>query len=287
MLEQVVARDPGYAPAWGLLAMMMFGGDKKEKAAKEAIRLDSHNPLGYAALGGVQAARGNLAGAEDFYTQALAIDPNEPEVLDIASNRLASAGRLKEAVRFRERLRIVEPFAPVYNYVTASIFLINGQSKIAIPILEALPSAQPRNTVLARAYAAEGRYAEAADTLIAFKGGSQDRGPLEEAARYLRDGPTKVKDPQALPVWDQELSFVYLYVGTPERVLEYQERQTARYPNLGAAEVRYLWSPEFAPVRKTDRFKTFVRKMGLVDYWRQKGWPDLCRPMGADDFVCD
>jgi hypothetical protein len=24
-----------------------------------------------------------------------------------------------------------------------------------------------------------------------------------------------------------------------------------------------------------------------VDYWRARGWPDLCRPMGADDFVCD
>jgi hypothetical protein len=35
------------------------------------------------------------------------------------------------------------------------------------------------------------------------------------------------------------------------------------------------------------RFKAYVRKAGLVDYWRARGWPDLCRPMGADDFVCD
>ena len=41
------------------------------------------------------------------------------------------------------------------------------------------------------------------------------------------------------------------------------------------------------PVRKTERFKALVRKAGLVDYWRARGWPDLCRPMGADDFVCD
>ena len=30
-----------------------------------------------------------------------------------------------------------------------------------------------------------------------------------------------------------------------------------------------------------------TRKAGLVDYCRASGWPDLCRPMGADDFVCD
>jgi hypothetical protein len=30
-----------------------------------------------------------------------------------------------------------------------------------------------------------------------------------------------------------------------------------------------------------------VRAYGLVDYWRERGWPDLCRSVGADDFVCD
>jgi len=25
----------------------------------------------------------------------------------------------------------------------------------------------------------------------------------------------------------------------------------------------------------------------LVDYWKAHGWPDLCRPVGSDDFVCD
>jgi hypothetical protein len=40
-------------------------------------------------------------------------------------------------------------------------------------------------------------------------------------------------------------------------------------------------------MRKTERFKTYVRNVGLVDYWRARGWPDLCRPVGAEDFVCD
>jgi hypothetical protein len=31
----------------------------------------------------------------------------------------------------------------------------------------------------------------------------------------------------------------------------------------------------------------YVRAAGFVDYWKQKGWPDLCRPVGTDDFVCD
>jgi hypothetical protein len=30
-----------------------------------------------------------------------------------------------------------------------------------------------------------------------------------------------------------------------------------------------------------------MRDTGLVDYWRASGWADLCRPVRADDFVCD
>ena len=29
-----------------------------------------------------------------------------------------------------------------------------------------------------------------------------------------------------------------------------------------------------------------VRKAGLVDYWRAKGWPEFCHPTIGDDFVC-
>ena len=31
------------------------------------------------------------------------------------------------------------------------------------------------------------------------------------------------------------------------------------------------------PVRKTERFKAYARKSGLVDYWRARGWPDRRR----------
>jgi len=51
--------------------------------------------------------------------------------------------------------------------------------------------------------------------------------------------------------------------------------------------LRLLWSPPYGPVRKTERFESYVRKAGMVEYWKARGWPDLCRPLGASDFVCD
>ncbi len=78
--------------------------------------------------------------------------------------------------------------------------------------------------------------------------------------------------------------FLYAYTSTPERLLDYVENETkARTPFVS----RDVWWPMPSSVRKTERFKTFVRDAGYVDVWRVRGWPDLCRPVGADDFACE
>jgi hypothetical protein len=30
-----------------------------------------------------------------------------------------------------------------------------------------------------------------------------------------------------------------------------------------------------------------LRNIGLVDYWKARGWPDLCRPTTGNDFECN
>ena len=91
-------------------------------------------------------------------------------------------------------------------------------------------------------------------------------------ARHLADFPT--------------IHAFFLYVGAPDRALDYRE-DSLKIGNALVATLPSMWGQPYASIRKTDRFKTFIRKAGLVDYWRARGWPDLCRPMGADDFVCD
>jgi hypothetical protein len=65
-------------------------------------------------------------------------------------------------------------------------------------------------------------------------------------------------------------------------VLEYYEEG-----EVVGTEMALLWHPSYAAVRKMERFKGVVREVGLVDYWRERGWPEFCRPVGADDFACD
>ncbi|MFT6662779.1 MAG: hypothetical protein ACJA0K_002792, partial [Maricaulis maris] len=39
--------------------------------------------------------------------------------------------------------------------------------------------------------------------------------------------------------------------------------------------------------RQTPTFHQLIRSSGTLDYWREHGFPDICRPVGADDFTCD
>jgi hypothetical protein len=134
------------------------------------------------------------------------------------------------------------------------------------------------------AYAATGQFEKAADTVLLIRQ-QVPRGAVEEAARLLRTAPARVSAPQRLPTLQADLNFVYAHIGALERAMEFPERGLdVGVANSGNIQI---WAPEFGQLRKTDRFKSYARKAGLVDYWRGRGWPDLCRPVGADDFVCD
>jgi hypothetical protein len=75
---------------------------------------------------------------------------------------------------------------------------------------------------------------------------------------------------EPLPNLDDELNFVYAYIGAPNRVLDNAERNV-EVGYLISNSTRSLWLPLHAPVRRTERFKAYVRKAGLVDYWRERG----------------
>ena len=119
---------------------MQSSNDKGEATARKAIESDSKSAVGYGILATFQAQVGKWAAAEDLFRQALALDPNEPDVLNNFSQILVIVGRLKEALSLREKLRELEPFVPTYNITTAEIMQINGQSQASISILEPIPA---------------------------------------------------------------------------------------------------------------------------------------------------
>jgi TolB-like protein/Flp pilus assembly protein TadD len=310
LLEQVVARDPNYAPAWGLLgqayslapiftAASANGStnefrliatesySKAEAAAQQAIRLDPNTVDGYKVLGLLREYRGALVQAEDMFTRALSLDPNNPDALQQYSGMLGTVGRLKDALQMRLRLQAQEPLVPIFNQTTALILSSTGRNDEALAILKASPQALFARMYLAQVYASMGRYSDAADALGEIPSGMVRPEAMEEAQRLLRIAPARASSPQTV-LSNGLLGFVYLYAGVPDRVLDYYERfAEIGYPVPVNGMLSAIWTATYAPVRKTDRFKTYVRKAGMVEYWRAKGWPEFCHPLGAGDFECN
>jgi TolB-like protein len=306
VLEMFVAREPTFAPGWALLSMAyesflglapaLQRGDieaarrvvsvalpKAEMAAQRAIQLDPGLADGYVALGRIRQRQGQLLSADELFSKALMLDPNNPDALHLDSILLAGVGRVKEALAMRQRLQVLEPFVPLYSNNTAEFLWLNGENESAVAMIKSAPSSAAGTPLLAKIYTSERRYTEAADVLLTIPPGSYDPGVVEEAARLLRTAPTTTSSPESLPRLGF-LEFVYIHIGAAERAAEVYQASI----DAGYAYVFYgVWHPTYAAVRNTPRFKAYTRQIGLLDYWRAKGWPDLCRPTGADDFECN
>jgi TolB-like protein len=306
LLEPVVARDPDFAPAWAMLAqahdltpnqyalrfsdsteglsrVVAASSPRAETAATRAIQLDANFADGHVALAAVRDRLGKFLLADELYSKALALDPNNPEALHAHSLLLASLGRIKEALAIWQKLQALEPFVPNYTLNTAMLLWLDGQNDAAITMAKTLP-ATISSGVLSQIYAAAGEYSEAVDLLLQTPPGTETASLLQAATRVLRTAPAPAPSPENLPRLGI-FSYVYLYVGAPSRTLELVEGELEAGYLVKATNAQF-WHASYAPVRKTARFKRFVQAAGFVDYWRTKGWPDFCRPIGSDDFAC-
>ena len=309
LLEQVVARDPNYAPAWAMLGqtyvltpiftLALLNGStdelrrmateslqKAEAAAQQAIRLDPNNVDRYIALALARDYRGGFVQAEDLYKQALSLDPRNPDAFHHYSLMLGNLGRLKDALPLRLRLQAQEPFVPVYNFTTATALWENGRNDEAIAILKAVPPSVLPRIFLAQVYASVARYSEAADVLRQIPSSDISPQALAETIRLLRSAPARTASPRKT-IGNGLLGVVYLYAAAPDRALDFFDGLvSAGVPALGNFS-SIFWAPACAPVRKTEAFKAHVRKVGFVDYWKARGWPDLCHPTTGDNFECN
>lgn len=48
-----------------------------------------------------------------------------------------------------------------------------------------------------------------------------------------------------------------------------------------------VWTDSGRKLRHTEEFRALVRRSGIVEYWKARGFPAACRPDGEDDFRCD
>jgi tetratricopeptide (TPR) repeat protein len=308
-LDEAVARDPNFAPGWRFLAAArntvnierrirrqepITYPESEETLARRVIALAPDSADGYAMLAGLANNDGQGLEAIQLQEQALARDPNDTEIMNAYASGLWELGYLKEAVEVRDRQHLLEPLVLIYNFLRAETLAANGMVEQALrdwlAVAPKNSAGQPAGRrLILPAYAQRGRFDQAitrlsgADVVGGNAGvgveGAVDRAQADAAVRVLRAVANKTAPPTQLPAFDGEMLWVYAYTSMPERMLDFFERPRATK--------RYVWWPMPSSLRKTERFKTFMRNAGFVDIWRMRGWPDRCRPVGTDDFVCE
>lgn len=122
-LEQTVARVPDYARAWALLSLIYMDEERFEynpkddaaspilralEAAERAVKMDPQNATALYALMSTRFLSQDVAGGKEAGERALALNPNDIDVLAEYGNRLALAGERKRGMDMIERAMLHE-----------------------------------------------------------------------------------------------------------------------------------------------------------------------------------
>ena len=53
------------------------------------------------------------------------------------------------------------------------------------------------------------------------------------------------------------------------------------------SQTRWVWLEENTGFRNSEYFVSLMNRRGISTYWREKGFPPNCRPLGGEGFECD
>jgi TolB-like protein len=309
LVDQALELDPSFALAWAQKARLTLflrldprrnGAELQaaaEAAAQRAVELEPDSSVAHAVLASAASARGDWLAAERKYREAFA--RGEP------AERGGGYGLLQLAVGHvyvaRERLLLQRQRDPLNDSAVAFLAaaedtLGNAQGAQA-EYERGLTLFRPwfagyYNIVLTRAGLPDTSWPEGADAVglsfadPAFAPIIANWAQPAAARGAVRSGYAAI-DETVMPLWRVlarlQLGALAARFGDPELALTSFEETFASSPE----QIYAIWRPVYRDMRKLPRFKEFARSAGLVDYWREYGWPDACRPFGENDFECD
>jgi adenylate cyclase len=300
-LDAAIALDPEYASAWALkanahnsLAAFSLANQSTAQrdlailAAQKAIELEPHLGAAYYSLGYIKASTGDWIEAELLYRKAMELITESmyenPAFFNLQVGHFKKANELYEVTR---------QYDPLNQNVRANYIRTFGHLGDYERFDDEYEHA---NELLKGKWSPLGLMNLWLVGLGDYDSISRDKmvwsHPICDIGREHLDSPEEgLAEMRRIYAENKNLSsseniYVSLwaaYFGDPELAMDAMEKGIS----IDAGGIFVLWYPAMREVRKTPRFKKFVREIGLVDYWKEFGWPDLCRPIGDDDFVCD
>jgi TolB-like protein len=300
--EQATKLDPQFARAWSSLAaahvtLPTYSAAPREEhhskavsAAHKALALDDTLAEAYAVLGDMARDDRKWAEAEAHYLLAIGSEPKNATAHLWYGEHLYVVGRSRDAL---EETLIAYQLDPLHPGTNANLATIYGGFGDTSNQLKFAAAAWDLGNI-------GGLYEL---TQVHLRLGDFDRA-IEFAEQYdeLTDYPVSIMtllveakmDAAKVPLFVEELA-------AHETVLHFADSLPA-YVDFGRIDDAYrvanmtrpwsgfdgwfLWRPETAMFRQDPRYSDLVTEWGLLDYWRESGWPDVCQPVG-DSVSCE
>jgi TolB-like protein/Tfp pilus assembly protein PilF len=308
-LRHSLELDPEFGPAWAALAITYqvlptyvaeFEGERPdpasfhdlaEEAAIRALALDTTVALAHQAMGSVHRRHRRWIEAEDEYLKALAIDPQSASVMEDYNEFLDAVGLWDKSIDYGLQAARLEPFRPVFQMAPAYSYMSANELAKAEEIIDRVlvldPTFSYAYLIKAEIRVLEGNY----ETALALVNQCPDcvmpdREPWIAALSHLIEGRPRPGNPESFYEFNWPAT-LYALLGE-DGLFEAMNSSVAggaalAFANSGMTQFGY----PFMNKMKTDpRYKALIEKLGLVDYWRQRGWPSYCWPKGEDDFEC-
>ena len=312
LYQKALGLDPGFARAHAALASayVVLPGYTKEEgdeekirplavaSARQALSIDPNIGEAHAVLAQINAQRGNLLDAESGFFFAISLEPNEPTPHQWYSLLLAQVGRIGAALEQARRAHDLDPASPVIAANLANMYLMAGQDEEALRLnrlANDLGISKKNTGIEAMVAMRRGQWAEAR-RLIALQDGLPE-AIRPQAARYV----DAVADPKLVPqvvaemravdpavVPQLELIQPYMHLGQLDLVYGMLFKSLDEDPMAWSKDwtLEHAWTAEGKAFRQDPRFGELARRMGIVDYWKQYGFPDGCRAGDDTPIAC-
>ncbi len=302
LLARAIEMDPGFSAAWAYRAgtqQLMHNYRYTDlpleemlqrglRYAEKALTLDPENATATAVIANVYVSQRTRNFVEhewtdiiDLHNRAIELDPRDGSALNWRGLAFAWVGNVDLALQdFTQCAR----YEPLYSPCVENLhwFLADeGRDEEALEVLHNTLNAGDAKVL----YSHLGLLARRGHEL-AFKAATNH----VEALRDWRHHDELYRAFLDLDADHSELaaSIAEFAAAHPDRSPDFM------YPLLlalghyaDATNAIGIWGQTGSKYRQSEHFRDFMRRIGVVDYWKQAGPPPGCRLLGDDRFECD
>ena len=243
------------------------------------------------ALANLDRSQGQFIEAERLYLRAIEADATYPDVREDYAELLTSVGRLADAEAAARALVTLEPYVVIFWWRLEHVGLLTDRRALVDEAVSHIHGINPDHS----SYAVSGQYQRelVKGNIVAARAGLADA--LRASPKAMADDAIMFAWASRDPAADAALARAMIRNNVRNSIFAALRPDAdlffEAYESEQARQVRYSLYPDLAnlaaqPLLKDPRAKQALKRYGFVAYWREKGWPALCRPLGSDDFEC-